>query len=356
MFACKQRNNYVELGLGRGVDITNPQMWKNKTAILVRQPKVKPESKANIVVTEESGVLERYEKQVSTVSIEQRNLRLSLDDPSSKVKIGVDAQQTQSASHFMKISGTKVKMRTISFHTDADSIPCSNHMDSEELQSETCDSKQLKSFYNCTWKRIQSRGSAAKLDEYLKHFNKSIPGCTSKSADKSKATQESSSKSADVGTDECSSKKHESKKEIMCHIRKLLQIKNNEIKFSEEQDAKNAKHFADIEILELRLDCRTFLEHLGITHFISATELGALKYSSSMMTTKQMKFGGGASVGHGSKVKGEFRYATESLLQRFESSKEEQMIGRIGEDGTVNRELKDHEAVIGFQIQPIYIV
>ena len=368
--ACLQARKYVELGLGRGVDITNPQMWKNKTAIVVRQPKLKPESNANIVVTEESGVLERYEKMVSTVSIAQRNLRLSLDDPSSQVKIGVDAQQTQSTNHFVKISGTKVKTRTISFHTDAGSIPCSDHMDSEELQSETCDSKQLRKFYNCMWKRIQTRGSADQLAKYLETTDKSTQESSIESADivipvqeapqessgesaDSKATQESSSESANIGTDKSPGKAPgQSKMKIMCHIRRLLQIKNNEIKFSKDQDASNAKHFADIEIVELRLDCRTFLEHLGMTHFICAIELGALKYSASMVTTKQIKFGGGASVGHGSKVKGE--YATESLLQRFESSKEEQMIGRIGEDGSVKRELKDHEAVIGFQIQPIY--
>ncbi len=64
-----------------------------------------------------------YEKIVSTISREQQKIRLSLNDPSSQIKIGMDAEQTQSVTSNIRIAGTKVKTRTISFCTTLDDLP-----------------------------------------------------------------------------------------------------------------------------------------------------------------------------------------------------------------------------------------
>ena len=82
--------DYETLGLGRGVNVTDTHMWKNKSSFVVRKI-----SDTNIIKTEESGMFEKYEKVVSTISQEQQKIRLLLDDPSSQIKIGMDAQQTK---------------------------------------------------------------------------------------------------------------------------------------------------------------------------------------------------------------------------------------------------------------------
>ncbi len=78
---------YKSLGLGRGINVTDTHMWRNKSAFIVR------EINGDIIKTEECGMFEKYEKIVSTISREQQKIRLSLNDPSSQIKIGMDAQQ-----------------------------------------------------------------------------------------------------------------------------------------------------------------------------------------------------------------------------------------------------------------------
>ncbi len=95
-----------ELGLGRGVNVTDTHMWKNKTSFIVRKC-----NKDNIVKTKECGMYEKYEKKVLTISQEQQKIRLMLDDPSSQIKIGMDAQQTQTASSSMKSLELKSRQR-----------------------------------------------------------------------------------------------------------------------------------------------------------------------------------------------------------------------------------------------------
>ena len=108
---------YKSLGLGRGINVTDLHMWRNKSAFIVR------EINGDIIETEECGMFEKYEKIVSTISREQQKIRLSLNDPSSQIKIGMDAEQTQSVTSNIRIAGTKVKTRTISFCTTLDDLP-----------------------------------------------------------------------------------------------------------------------------------------------------------------------------------------------------------------------------------------
>ena len=108
---------FKSLGLGRGINVTDLHMWRNKSAFIVR------EINGDIIETEECGMFEKYEKIVSTISREQQKIRLSLNDPSSQIKIGMDAEQTQSVTSNIRIAGTKVKTRTISFCTTLDDLP-----------------------------------------------------------------------------------------------------------------------------------------------------------------------------------------------------------------------------------------
>ena len=93
-------------------------------------------------------------------------------------------------------------------------------------------------------------------------------------------------------------------------------------------------------------DCVAFLNYLGITHYISAIKLGACEYHIVTSKFEEKRLGSSASMVVGSLAKGGFS----GLLEKKFSFKreEEQKIGRIENERVTS------EAVIGFEIQPIY--
>ncbi len=288
-------DDYQTLGLGRGVNVTDAHMWRNKSSFVVRTI-----SDSNIIRTEESGMFEKYEKVVSTISREQRKIRLLLDDPSSQIKIGMDAQQTQSLTSSMRIAGTKIKTRTISFCTNFGDLP--PYVQTDKPQYTTYRSNEEDDCFErsfCLWilDRIRSREST-----------------------------EDSDKKANVSD----MKTEQAVKEIFEHLSSPCNTEKRK---------------------EISNDCEVFVRDLGITHYVNSIELGAMKYNAATISSKQRKLGGGAEVGAGKYAEGGLSGFTEKLW--FQSQKEERSIGKINDDGTVTRS-KENEAVIGFQIQPIY--
>ena len=303
--------DYESLGLGRGVNVTDTHMWKNKSSFVVRKI-----SDTNIIKTEESGMFEKYEKVVSTISQEQQKIRLLLDDPSSQIKIGMDAQQTQSVTSRMRIAGTKIKTRTISFCTTFSDLP--PYVQTDKPQ---CKHNEETNFFElkfCLWilDRIRSRESTKVSVE---EADMEIAKASVKEADMEIA-KASVKEAAEIA---------KAVKEIFEHYDKC----------SIEQRK------------EISNDCEVFVRDLGITHYVSSIELGAMKYSAATISSRERKLGGGAAVGAGKYVEAGLSGFTEKLW--FQSHKEERSIGKINDDGTVTRS-KENEAVIGFQIKPIY--
>ncbi len=307
-----EQEYFQTLGLGRGVNVTDADMWRNKSALVVR--KISDDS---IIRTEECGVFEKYEKVVSTISREQQKIRLLLDDPSSQIKIGMDVQQIQSLTSSMRIAGTKIRRRTISFQSCLDDLPPYVQSNSDKPQYKPNEEKGSFERNFCLWilNRIRSREST-----------------------------EDNIRDADVS-------------EILKRIRSR-RLANPDV-----SDMTTADAFYEIfELFELYKDtdhdstkrreifndCEVFVRDLGITHYVNSIELGAMKYNAASISSKQRKLGGGAEVGAGKYAEGGLSGFTEKLW--FQSQKEERSIGKI-KDGTVT---KEDEAVIGFQIQPIY--
>ena len=54
---------FIDLGLGRGINASNPTPWQNKISI-----RVQPVTFENIVGTEESGSIQGYEREITRVS------------------------------------------------------------------------------------------------------------------------------------------------------------------------------------------------------------------------------------------------------------------------------------------------
>ena len=286
---------YQDLGLGRGVDVTDPQMWRNKSALLVR--KVCPKA-SNIIGTEEGGVKKKYEKEVSTVGLHQQKIRFSLKDPNSFVKIGIDAQSSQSTSSAKKIVGIKVKTRTIAFQADLDDIPMP-YPDTPNLQTD----------YQC-----------CKHDE--NHFEEKLYTWVLRRIE---------SRESDT-TDQ-------QEEEPNVEMRLLAKLKKM-------QGADK-----ELRLEEIIDDCKDLVETLGVTHYISAIKLGAMQYRVFTVNIKQTKLGAGAELGGGNFAMGSLSgFFRKQWFHKFE---EEQKIGRISKDGQVRRGTAD-EAVIGCQIQPVY--
>ena len=121
--ACREDeiNHYIEFGLGKGINVTEHDMWKSRTTHLVRKPCKHPNpckdtDMLNIVGTQESGFLEGYRKEVSQFDTQQQKLSLSFGMlGASPMSIGVDEQFSKSVSSTKVVKGERIETRTISF-------------------------------------------------------------------------------------------------------------------------------------------------------------------------------------------------------------------------------------------------
>ena len=294
---------YHELGLGRGVNVTHPDMWRSKTPNQVRR--ASPDVK-NIIGTRECGVLESYETEVSTFSMHKQKLRLSLQNPTAPVKLGIDEQYSRSSSSTKLIKGKKIEKRTISFKSQFDEVPLYKSIDEADIAAPKCflnedkDHRFEESVAAWLIKRIHDREKKAKGDNSI-------------------------DKTADIGSNPI--------KELAMKLQKL-----------DEEDRKKEKAGKwQFDMLE---DCITLIEYLDITHYVSAIKLGASEYSVVTTRTEQKTLGVGTSVAVKSLVEGGL--SGEYDKRMFHKSQKQQKIGRIEKENVTD------EAVIGFDIQPLY--
>ena len=96
----------VDLGLGRGVDMTKKSPWLDKSSFQVR-----PVNVDNIIGKEESGSLQNYEREVVSIQEQQGELKASIAIPQSPVTIGVDAEYSRSHATRRRSVGKKVVNR-----------------------------------------------------------------------------------------------------------------------------------------------------------------------------------------------------------------------------------------------------
>ncbi len=305
------------LGLGRGINVTDTHIWRNKNSLQMH------EVLENVTVTEESGNKEEYEEEVATISKEQRKIALSLDDPTSHVRIGMDAQQIRTASKTVKISGVKVKTRTIAFTSTFSDIPRYSRQPRELWGASRNDSMDTRFEGNIsTWiyEQILNRDP----EEYLK--------------------QEKSSKSVSNGQAEADGQSASPR-----DLEENLKQKSTDpsphkqlLEYLEKATDEKKKGIYD--------DCKAFVQNFGITHYVSAIELGAIEYQVVTSNSENTRRKIGAEIGASQFASGELSASKEKVQAR--RSRVARMIGRI-HDGKVIRN-SDDEAVIGFQIRPVY--
>ena len=277
--------HYIELGLGRGVSVTDPDMWKSKTTVQIRKP-----CKDNIVGTQECGSLEAYKKEVSTFDTIQQKLSFSFGSlGASPVKIRLDEQFSKGFSSTKVIEGQRIETRTISFQS---------HFYDESLKADI-DQAILLTDENF----LHENDLEQKLGNWLK-----------------KCREKRTGKKLDFKDDD--------------HKLAFLKLANQL-----ERDGK---------LDEVARDCSEFVEELGITHYISAIKLGACEHYFTISRSKQKHLGGGKSDKTGP-------LAGVGLSARFGKyfyfkGEEKRKMGRMDKE---KEEVTD-EAVIGFEIQPLY--
>ena len=317
---------FQDFGLGRGVDATDPNMWDNKSPFVLRE--ISPDM-ANIIGTEDGGEKQYYSDDVSSHTSLQMKINLSLDEPNSQVKVGMDAHHSRTNSSTRKIVGTKIRTRTIAFRTNFGDLPLQNfnvatmEMPILPFEMEESDSEQAVPL------DVRTKSESLRSTITPNSFEQQI--CAWVLDRTVIRKQQSAEKTARTKTQ---------------FIARLT---------GSNPAAKLTNYLQSLEpgspeMQEIMNDCLVFVSELGITHFVSAIELGALQYQVYIKKDYEKKFGAGTDSGFKQLVKLEESQEYEKTRSREATSLRE--IGRIV-DGKVQRQSCD-EAVIGFYIQPIH--
>ena len=229
----------------------------------------------------------------------------------------MDEQSSRSSSSTKLIEGQKIDTRTISFRFHFDDVPLYDDIDQAVIEAP--DSFLQKSDKNG-------------FEEDLAYwFLKRIDDRETKASDSS--TEQASSAKDSEGD-------HDKKSGIQRLADKLNQLLES-AKLKDEQSQRKWMQ-------NIQNDCKAFLNHLGITHYVSAIKLGACEYHVVTSRSEQKRLGVSTSMAAGSLAKG----GLSGLIEKQFSFKgeEKQKIGRIDSA----KEEVTKEAVIGFEIQPLY--
>ena len=301
VMSVSEVKHFQELGLGRGIDSSDPQLWKNKTPMQIR---LVNEDLSNIIATDESGVIQKYKKVVVSLKTQQAKIQTALSDPSSVVKIGLDAHYSQSATSTITIKGTKVQTRTVSFQYEFEDLPIDSNMAEIEMQSKTFYK------YESGYSKFENNLAAWLLAQFMDgQRHETIPPKPDIRKIKGKTPLE----------------------KLAAYVIQIPGITSE----------------ASVALIEA---CRTFMFRFGITHYVSSIHLGAVKYSVESRQTLKTDIRIGGNIGAGSKVS--TSASTDVLRETSQSTRQENDIGHFNEDGVVRRDTSD-EAVIGFELQPI---
>ena len=131
--------SFQDLGLGRGVDATNPTPWLNKRPLQIREVYYD-----DIIGTEEGNLYQGFVNEVESTQHFQTNLSASVP-LSQLVNLGIDSELSRSYSVSQKSIGRKITTRTISFRAPFDKISQTQE-GSADTQSQSQTKRRVKLF------------------------------------------------------------------------------------------------------------------------------------------------------------------------------------------------------------------
>jgi len=242
VITAEEVGRVLDLGLGRGVDATDPSPWYNKSSFQVRRVTID-----NILGTEEGGSLQSYEREVSSVTTQQTNLKASVAVPQAPVSLGLEGEQSRSVSTTRKAIGKRVINRTISFASQFDDLAQSSSL-SEQTEAAQKDTIAPKVVYPSAAEKREVMEDIITFEERL---SKWILERIVSRVELAKRLEEKS-----VPTEMA----------LIKGINPMEDLSN----YLNAVDCDGAKQIVS--------DCSDFVEHFRITHYVSSITLGAAAY------------------------------------------------------------------------------
>ena len=305
-----------ELGLGRGVDATDPSPWSRKSSFQVRYVTLD-----RIITTNEGGALQTYEREITSLTTVQTTLKASISAPTqAPIDLHLEGECSRSISSTRKAIGKQVINRTISFKADFNEVPQDVPKDSQDTNTGSV-SRDLYTRANSTLPvahfTFEQRLAEWIMDRVVQRRESEI--------DSAHNTQ--------IGND--------------IDTTQLLKIKCVEPITDLANFLKTASKMERESIFD---DCISFIRHFRITHYISAIQLGASQYRVLSENEYYRKISTGGTFGYDAVAK-LLSSAAYTKKTTFKAS-DTQQVGEI-----INDKVKrgsDEEAVVGIKIQPIH--
>ena len=316
-FSLEEIQRFQEMGLGRGIDGTSSQPWRNKTSFQVRDVR-----SDNVILTDEGGVMQSYEHEISSVQTMQAKAKASVVVPQSPVTIGVEGEMSRSVSTTRIAVGKKVTNRTVSFRSNFQDVPLSHMCDADlaRRSSVSIVSMQQKKEVNGGSARF---GFEEQLAEWIllriqqnreqeaiaRKLGKGSGSATSALVPPTNTSQEPLAVLAEV-----------------------------------------VQSGGDNEVQVVMHACLDFVRHFRITHYVCGIEIGAAEYKVMTETDYRTEMGIAGTLGVDKVAAAAL--SGKLTLQGKSKSTDLRRIGSIQEDGQVERG-SSAEAVVGVKILPI---
>ena len=152
---------FVDLGLGRGIDPTDPRPWANKSSFQVRLPNAA--NLSEIIGIDEGGLLQSYESRICSSDDAQAQVKAGLSASHTPVSLEVQREMSRSSNSSRKVKTTTVINRTISFRMDSISVP---ELSTKETPQEPQPPPSFEEILSrWIWEQICHRNSNKKLQK-----------------------------------------------------------------------------------------------------------------------------------------------------------------------------------------------
>lgn len=292
----EELERFIDLGLGRGIDMTIQSPWQNKSAFQVRNV-----TADSVIGTEEGGFVHDYNSSTMKTADQQAKLKASLAVPNTPLSIGLETEISSKSNYSLKIVGSKIINRTVSFRSgDLDLL--------SESDSESTNGDQQKP---------HNQESTLNFEEILSSWI----------LNEIQAKQATSKKKSEEFT------KRLTKEAITTNLKTYLNSKD----LHDENEAN--------KIVEM---CTDFVRSFGVTHYVNSITLGASEHSVMTKAEYARSRMAAASVNALQQVSAQASVKASQKVTR--SSMDKTCIGTIV-DKKVER--GKGEAVIGIKVLPV---
>lgn len=160
---------FVDLGLGRGVDSTDPHPWANKSSFQVRH--LLPEDIGDLIGTDENGLLQSYVSRITCIKDTQAQLKAAISIPYTPVSLGVEGELSRRFSTTTKVKCRTATNRTVSFQTGSLSLAPKSDVKKVAEENSSEPSQLSPSFEEIlsrwVWKWVCHRNTDRKLEEVI---------------------------------------------------------------------------------------------------------------------------------------------------------------------------------------------